>query len=69
MEQLKYSIVLEPEEGGAYRRNRTRPAGLFHPRLDGSEAMEWAAEAVSVHIVGLEAVGANSRPDRRVFLA
>lgn len=57
MKQRKYSIVLEPEEGGGYAVIVPALPGCFTQGKTVEEAMERAAEAISVHIAGLEADG------------
>ena len=63
MKQRTYSIVLEPEEGGGYAVTVPALPGCFTQGKTVEEAMERAAEAISVHIAGLEADG---EADRRV---
>jgi antitoxin HicB len=57
MKQRTYSIVLEPEEGGGYAVTVPALPGCFTQGKTAEEAMERAAEAIGVHIAGLEADG------------
>ena len=57
MKERKYTIVLEPEEGGGYMVTVPTLPGCFTQGSTVEEAMERAAEAISVHIAGLEADG------------
>ena len=57
MKLRTYSIVLEPEEGGGYAVTVPALPGCFTNGKTADEAMEHAAEAISVHIAGLVADG------------
>jgi antitoxin HicB len=57
MKERKYTIVLEPEDGGGYAVTVPALSGCFTQGSTVEEAMERAAEAISVHIAGLEADG------------
>lgn len=57
MKQRTYSIVLEPEEGGGYAVSVPVLPGCFTQGKTIEEAMQRAAEAIGVHIAGLEADG------------
>jgi antitoxin HicB len=57
MKERKYTIVLEPEDGGGYAVTVPALPGCFTQGSTVEEAMERAAEAISVHIAGLEADG------------
>jgi antitoxin HicB len=57
MKERKYTIVLEPEDGGGYAVTVPALHGCFTQGSTVVEAMERAAEAISVHIAGLEADG------------
>ena len=57
MKQRTYTILLEPEEGGGYAVSVPALPGCFTQGRTIEEAIERAAEAVSVHIAGLEADG------------
>ena len=57
MKQRTYSIVLEPEDEGGYAVTVPALPGCFTQGKTVAEAMERAAEAISVHIAGLEADG------------
>lgn len=52
-----YSIVLEPEEGGGFAVMVPALPGCFTQGRTADEAIERAAEAIRVHIAGLEADG------------
>jgi len=52
-----YTIVLEPEEEGGYAVTVPALPGCFTQGSTFDEAMERAAEAISVHIAGLRADG------------
>jgi antitoxin HicB len=57
MKERKYTIVLDPEDGGGYAVTVPALPGCFTQGSTVEEAMERAAEAISVHIAGLEADG------------
>jgi antitoxin HicB len=57
MKQGTYSIVLEPEEGGGYAVSVPTLPGCLTQGKTVEEAMERVAEAISVHMAGLEADG------------
>ena len=52
-----YTIVLEPEESGGYMVLVPALAGCFTQGRTIDECRERAAEAIAVHIAGLEADG------------
>ncbi len=64
MKQRTYSIVIEREEGGGYAVTVAALPGCFTQGHTVEEAMERAAEAISVHIAGLEADG-EAVPEER----
>jgi predicted RNase H-like HicB family nuclease len=57
MKRRRYSIVLEPEEGGGYAVTVPALPGVFTQGRTVEEAKERAAEAISTHIAGLQADG------------
>ena len=57
MKQRTYSIVLEPEEAGGYAVSVSAMPGCFTQGKTVEEAKERAAEAITVHMAGLEADG------------
>jgi predicted RNase H-like HicB family nuclease len=57
MNKRTYSIVLEPEQGGGYAVSVPALPGCFTQGATIEEAIERAAEAISVHIAGLQVDG------------
>ena len=57
MNKRTYSIVLEPEQGGGYAVSVPALPGCFTQGATVEEAMERAAEAIGVHIAGLQLDG------------
>jgi predicted RNase H-like HicB family nuclease len=64
MKERTYSVVLEPEEGGGYAVSVPALPGCFSQGGTVEEALERAAEAISVHIAGLESDG-ETVPEER----